>query len=49
MDLLGDFCDEYFSDLLHDLWFLFDYENAFVFKFLLYRLISVRIWISRLI
>ena len=35
MDFLGDFCDGYLSDLLRDLWFLFDCVAAFVFKFLL--------------
>ena len=35
MDLLDDFCDGYFSDLLHDLWFLFDCVGAFVFKVVL--------------
>ena len=39
MDLLGDFCDRNLLDLLHDLWFLVHCVLAFVFKFLLWRLI----------
>ena len=39
MDLFGDFCDRNLLDLLLDLWYLVDCVLAFVFKFLLWRLI----------